>query len=413
MKPILPLLLFLFWIPAAQAQQPSALGVALDHAWKLHPQAATLDAREAEAHAAKKMADALTPEPARLSVGNLNDRQGKNLGKQEYEVELAMPLWLPGQKNAHTVAATSRMGVAATLRVATQLELAGEVRGAWWTLALARSVKALAERRLTTARALDADSAKRFKVGELSRIDANLAQSERLAAEAELIETKAALLQAEQELRLLTGRAPPITLNEETAKESACTHTHPHAHQDSESLVAHHPQLIAAAATARSARARVKVAEETSRAAPELALRVVRERGNFAESYGNNIGLKLTFPFSSGAKVRNHTSSAQIEADQADADLRRTETRVSLDIERARRKLEATEQQWTTANERRVLLADNLRLTEKAFALGETDLATLLRLRASAYDAESFYERQTIARAAAISRLNQSLGVLP
>jgi len=84
-----------------------------------------------------------------------------------------------------------------------------------------------------------------------------------------------------------------------------------------------------------------------------------------------------------------------------------------LEADRARRALVAADRQLAMAQERRSLSAENLRLTEKAFALGESDLATLLRIRATAYDAEGFHERQRLDRAAAISRLNQALGVLP
>jgi cobalt-zinc-cadmium efflux system outer membrane protein len=59
------------------------------------------------------------------------------------------------------------------------------------------------------------------------------------------------------------------------------------------------------------------------------------------------------------------------------------------------------------------LASDNLALIEKAFSLGESDLATLLRLRSAAFDAMGSLERQRISRAAAVSRLNQALGVLP
>ena len=142
-------------------------------------------------------------------------------------------------------------------------------------------------------------------------------------------------------------------------------------------------------------------------------MRVVRERGDFAEPYGNSVGVKLKIPFSSGAQLRRDTSAAQAEAEQADAEMRRGEIRVQLDAERARRALTAAERQLAMAHERRTLSADNLRLAEKAFALGESDLATLLRIRASAFEAESFHDRQRLDRAAAISRLNQALGVLP
>lgn len=379
----------------------------VDQAWRLHPQAAGLAARDAEARAAQDVASGLTPEPASISLGNLNDKPGRNTGRQEWEVELAVPLWLPGQRAARVIEADSRFGEAGARRAAVKLEIAGEVREAWWSLAAARAARALAGQRVDTARALDRDVQKRFKVGELSRIDANLAQGEVLAAEAEAIETQAALLQAEQAFRLLTGNDAPAELREEAlaAPEGLAA--------DDAGAPASHPQLAAFAAAARTARARVRLAEETPRAAPELALRLVRERGDFNESYGNSVGVKLTIPFSSGAQLRRDTSGAQADAAQAEAEMRRAESRVQLDGERARQTLVAAERQLTMAGERRQLAADNLRLAEKSFALGEADLATLLRLRAAAFEAESFHDRQRLARAAAISRLNQAQGVLP
>lgn len=91
----------------------------------------------------------------------------------------------------------------------------------------------------------------------------------------------------------------------------------------------------------------------------------------------------------------------------------RTQTRVRLDAERAQRNLQSAERQFALAQERRQLSAENLRLAEKAFVLGESDLTTLLRIRSAAFDADAFSDRQRVARAAAISRLNQSMGVLP
>ena len=140
---------------------------------------------------------------------------------------------------------------------------------------------------------------------------------------------------------------------------------------------------------------------------------MVRERGDFAEPYANSIGIRLKIPFSSGAQVRRETSAAQADADQADAEMLRTQTRVQLEAERTQRALASSERQFAMASARRELSAENLRLSEKAFSLGESDLATLLRIRAAAFDADAFHDRQRVARAAAISRLNQALGVLP
>lgn len=396
-------------LPTLAADTPSAstgLARALEQAWRLHPQAAGLDAREAEARAAQEVAAGLTPEPPSLAIGSLNDRYNRNLGRQEWEVELAAPLWLPGQKAAREAEATSRVEEAAAKRAALRWGLAGELREAWWSLAAARNVNALAIRRLATAQALEADVRRRYTVGELSRIDANLAQAEVLAASAEQAETETALLQAEQALRTLTGTVAPQNVGEEvptTLRRSGGLLSMPDAH----------PSLVAAAAATRGARARVTVADESRRAAPELALRVVRERGDFAEPYANTVGIRLKIPFSSGPLVRRETSAAKADADQADAEMVRAQTRIQLEAERADRTLASSERQFLMAQERRQLSAENLRLSEKAFSLGESDLATLLRIRAAAFDAEAFLDRQRVARAAAISRLNQALGVLP
>lgn len=392
---------------AVQAAEPpkSGLASAVEQAWRLNPQAAGLDAREAEARAAQDVAAGLTPEPGSVSIGSLNDRFNRNQGKQEYEVELAMPLWLPGQKSAREAEAASRIDEAVARRAAARLEVSGELRDAWWALAAARSAEVLAARRLETARALETDVMRRYKAGELSRIDANLARTETHAANAEWAEAEATLLQAEQAVQALTGSPAPKNLDEESPTTRRLI-------DEAGDSAASHP-LLAAAAAARSARARVQVAAESRRTAPELALRVVRERGDFADSYSNSVGIKLKIPFSSGSQVRRETSAAQAEANQADVDLLRTQTRVRLDAERARHNLQAAERQLAMAQERRQLAAENLRLAEKAFSLGESDLATLLRIRAAAFDADAFFDRQRVARAAAISRLNQVMGVLP
>ncbi|MBL0121608.1 MAG: hypothetical protein IPP88_02385 [Betaproteobacteria bacterium] len=119
----------------------SGLAYALEQAWRLYPQAAGLDAREIEAIAAREAAASLTPESGSVSIGNLNDRINRNLGRQEWEIELATPLWLPGQKVAREAEAASRIDEVVAKRAALRWELAGEVRDAWWALATARNVR--------------------------------------------------------------------------------------------------------------------------------------------------------------------------------------------------------------------------------------------------------------------------------
>ena len=384
----------------ATASQSQTLGAALEQAWSRHPQAQVFAAHEAQAQARAELAAALTPTPAKMSLSNASYRLNQATGKDAWELEVAVPLWLPGQKAAQGQEAQSNQSELAARRAALRLQLAAEVREAWWALALARNALDSAQRREATATALQADVQRQLKAGELARAQANLADLERLGAEGETLEALTSVAQAEQAYRTLTGAGAPAQLAEE-APASPPT------------VPSTHPQLMAAQAVVQMAQARLGVAQQTGRDAPELALRWVRDRGDASAAYADSVGIKLTVPFGSSARLRQESAGALAETLQADAELALVQQRLQLESERAQREAKMVALQLTKAQVRVTLTADTLRLTEKSYALGESDLGSLLRARAAALDAQANLSRQTTARAASISRLNQSMGVMP
>ena len=384
----------------ATASQAQTLGAALEQAWSRHPQAQVFAAHEAQAQARAELAAALTPAPAKMSLSNASDRLNQATGKDAWELEVAVPLWLPGQKAAQGQEAQSNQSEVAARRAALRLQLAAEVREAWWALALARNALDSAQRREATATALQADVQRQLKAGELARAQANLADLERLAAEGETLEALTSVAQAEQAYRTLTGADAPAQLAEESP---ASPTTVPSAH----------PQLMAAQAASQLAQARLGVAQQTGRDAPELALRWVRDRGDANAAYADSVGIKLTVPFGSSARLRQESAAAQAETVQADAELALVQQRLQLELDRAQREAKTVAMQLKKAQARVALTDDTLQLTEKSYALGEADLGTLLRARAAAFEAHAFLNRQRTARAASVSRLNQSLGAMP
>ncbi len=405
MKVLLWKPLLIAGLTALSLSQPvmgaETLALVLDQAWRIQPQARALDTRDAEARAVQEIANRLTPEPGSLSISERGDRYNGNAGMREVEIEIATPLWLPGQKSAQRAVGASRMEEAAAYRLVLRWEIAGEVRNAWWTLAAARNAMTLATRNRDTALNLATEVQRRFKVGDLSRMDANVAQMEARSAESTMLDAQTSLLQEEQRFRVLTGLAAPLAIQEEMPAEQSSRQPQTH------------PQFVAAIAQAHSAHAKRKLVDQSQRSAPELALRMVRERADMFSPTANSVGIRLKIPFSSGAQVRRDTSAAQAEAEIADAELQRLQLRLELDFQHAQQTLQATQRQAALASERRALSADNLQLAEKSFSLGESDLSSLLRSRAAANEAEAFLLQQTVARGAAISRLNQAMGVLP
>lgn len=391
------------WLACLLAPAPASaqtMAQALDQAWSRHPRAVAAAALQDEADARSEAARRLTPGPASLSLGGTSDRFHGNQGQREWEAELAMPLWLPGQRAIQATEAAGAQAEVAAQRALVRLQLAGEVRTAWWTLASARQAAALAARRLESSQALLADVQRRHRAGELARIDANLAHGELLAAQGTLADAEASVQQAERDYLMLTGHQAPQQLNSEQAT-------------DRQAPPPDHPLLDAARASVERARARLQWASASRRAPPELALRMVRDRGAAGLPYNHTVGIKLTLPLSSSPQVRQAEAAALAALNEAEAEQEQTQRRLALATDRARSELQTAAQQLARAGERLALDTDTLRLAEKSFALGETSLATLLRARTAALESEALVGQQQIALAAARSRWNQTIGELP
>ena len=393
--PALAVLLAIAWPAHAQT-----MAHVLAQAWSRHPLAASGTLNRSAAQARADVADSLTPGPAALSLSALDDQPGANRGRQEWELELETPLWLPGQRGAARAEASATQKELDAQQRALRLQLAGEVREAWWAVAEARSKHTLAQTRLAATQALASDVARRVRVGELARVDHNLAQVEQLAAQAELDDAYSALQQVQQSFQALTGAEAPAELPAETLTHVAWD-------------VDTHPQVMAAAASKDLAQAKLTLAQTSQRGAPTLAMRLVRERADFSDTYADAVGLKLTIPFSLGANVSLELNSSQAQLLQAEAEHAQVVHRMALATQTSQRRLKVSQLQLALATQRLTLTQDNLALLEKSFALGESDLPALLRARAAHFDAQALLQHQQINAHAAVSHINQSLGVLP
>lgn len=388
------------WLLIGLPVQAQTVGQALELAWSRTPLATAAKHGQSAAQARTDMASGLTPGPASLSLSTLDDQLGANRGKREWELEVETPLWLPGQRNAAQAEAQAAQKEFDAQQRALRLQLAGEVREAWWAVAEARSNYALAETRHQVAQALSQDVERRVRAGELARLDFNLAQVEQLSSQSEQDDAKSALQQAEQNFLLLTGEAPPQELPPEPLTGA-------------ESVAAAHPQVQAAAAGKDLAEAKLALVQKSLRDAPTLAFRMVRDRADFADTYADAFGVKLTIPFSFGARVRQDLDGNRAQLAQAQTEYDQALRRTHLAKETGQRLLQASQRQLELAARRAALTQDNLTLLEKSFALGESDLPALLKARAAHFDAQALLQRQQINAHAVVSRINQSLGVLP
>lgn len=377
----------------------TSLRTALDKAWENSPQAQTLEARRAESDAQTIAANSLLPGAPAVILGHRGDQLNSNAGKREWEAGIAMPIWLPGQRDARQrQAQAGKDGLEANIR-ALRLKLAGELREAIWQVRQAEAQTRLNEERALTAKKLAEDVAKRVLVGELAKTDLNLAQNEWRTAQAAVLHSRNRQLQAQQAYATLTG----MTALPDDVSESA----------QPKSLPDDHPVLEEARQTIEAAQAQVRVAMNSRRDSPEVELSTRRERGNLNDPYASTVAISLRLPLSTDARNLPRSSAAQTALTGAHSEYARVRFTLEYHGQQAEQALQAADQVLDLARQQRAAARENLDLIQKSFDLGESDLFTLLRARAAAFEAEQSYNQQEIAQALARARLNQAQGVLP
>lgn len=402
--PMLAGMVSMLWVCGALATEPrpiSGVRQALDAAWERQPHASAWSERHNAAQAQVDAARRFTPGPSALSVSQQQDRLNQNRGQQEWELEWATPLWLPGQRAGQTVEAEQQVTHTHLQERALRWQLAGEVRQAWWSTAAAQAAWALAKKKVDTAQALAQSVARRVQAGDLARLDGNLAQAEWLQAQSDELAARQSATQMQQAWEALTG----WTSAPSTEPEAALDRAPPD--------LTEHPILMVQSSAVQVAQSRLILLQDSQRAAPELALRWISQRGDRHEPYAQAVGVKLTMPLSSTPLVARDQALARAELAQAEAELTQTSMRTHLAIQQAQQDHDNAAQQLQLAQQRQALTSDNLQLAQRAFDLGEADLPTLLRAGAASYEAQSALQQQTIALAAARSRMLQAQGVLP
>lgn len=392
-------LILFFSLALLQTAHAASLRALLERAWEKDPQVQTLEAKRGESVAQGVAADSLLPGAPSVVLSQRSDQLQRNNGQRESYVGLALPLWLPGQRDARqSQAQTNQSALEAAIK-AQRLKLAGELREAVWQVKRAQAQSSIDAERAQTARTLAEDVAKRVLAGELAKTDLNLAQNEWRSAQATLLQNRIGLLHAQQAYATLTGVAELPEDGAESAQVQPL--------QDS------HPLLEQARLAVAAGQAQVRVVGESQRDHPELELGTFRERGNFDERYNNSIELKLRIPLATAARNQPLQAAAQTALTSAQSEYTRTRLTLEYQQQQAQQALLTADQLLDLARQQRNAAQENLGLIQKAFTLGEADLFALLRARTAAFDAEQTFQQQEIAQALARARLNQAQGVLP
>ena len=329
-----------------------------------------------------------------------SDQPYKDTGTVEGEVglNLTLPNW--GQRSTAKQMASEASQVQAARTRALHLEVAGLVREAVWNLRLARNRFHFAETALAASRKLLVAVEKRVAKGDLARSNLALAKADVLQKEGEYSRSTALVHQAESTYRNLTGhdRLPADAAETQSSIDS---------------ITPGHPVLAAARAQYGLASASLEWTRAKGAGNPILGFGIRRERPDRNQPYANSAIISLSIPLGTGTYSARGIAEAGVARSEALMRYRRVKRQLEVGLSHARDNLLADRAELGAARERARLATQYLDMNRKAFASGEIDLFTLLRIQSETQAASLDAAQRAILLNRDTARYNQASGVMP
>jgi outer membrane protein, heavy metal efflux system len=377
-------------------------------AWQRHPVYAALAARDAQYAASSQLAQSVVAGTPSASVGYRSDTvtsAATKTGLREWELGINTPLALGDRKRLASESARLEQEAYAAEVQKAQWLLADELRNAYWAWQLAHIEHLLLEDEVTRAQVLVNDSQRRSQAGETPRVDTLQAQSVLGLARVNLAESLQKEAQVLAALQRLTGATP-------LAKVSEAALSSYQLEVLKTEQTASHPALAFAQSQWLLSKTKLETALRVKGEPPTLGTGFSRETTTGTSAF-TTARLSLSFALGSDGRYTPKIAEANAQAIEREIVLLRSTEQVAQEIALAKLALESANNKKRLAQERAITSTETAQLFAKAFALGESDMPTRLRIEADRSAAVLAMNRAVIEHAAAISKLNQLLGYLP
>lgn len=375
---------------------------ALENHPAMRAQAQRMDALQA----GRRAANNLTAGPLTLEGSYRSDRSFDNQGLRETELGISAPIWLWNERSKNQQYREAELQAGEHRFAQLKLELAGQVRQAYWNTLAARQDADLAQARLVASQKLMNDVRRRVEAGDLARAD--LLQTTALHAQAKAEHSRAlsGLAMVGAEFTEVSG-LPVSVLN--GAVQTTTAEPLP----ENVPAIETHPAylVLQSEAVVQSSRADLLAIQKHEN--PEVGLAIVNDRAGFAAPNEKSLVLSTRIPLGVNAARNSQALQARADETEAQARLGRISTTLKAQASAAQANVEWFEQLQASAREQAAIAQQVYAMYQQSFSLGETDLPTLLRLEQQAFEAERMAKKSSIEYASKVSALRQALGLLP
>ena len=363
-----------------------------------YPDATWLTALEDEALALSERGQSWTAGSSQASLGYQSISTFRlNYGTANVQV----PLWNLGQRDAQNNLA-NKAETSASLQVAdVKLRVAGLVRGAIWSIALANIRYEQAKAELGIYEKLLATIKRRVESGDLPRADDLLAQTEFLQKRSVFTQAEAELMHARKRYMTITQldkmpasyEEPLVALKE---------------------LGQNHPSLIALTSEIDRKQAELVATKAIGSGQTNVVAGLLSDEGNdYRSNKAEFFNVGVSVPFGGSAHLQPQIAAINVELNKLISERDQLYRDLEQAHHEAEHNLEINKVQLENANEQRKVSEKLLTMTELAFSVGEIDLMDLLKIQSRTQQAILAAKEWVVMMQRDKALYNQAVGVMP
>ncbi len=378
-----------------------SLAQLIEETLEKYPDRLINEALAQEADALQQRGDSWFAGSHALAMDYADDRISSDQGSREISTKLEFTVWNWGQRTAAQSQAAQAQSSADKQSAAVRLEVAGLVREALWTIAVADNRLQQAQINHDISKRLLEKVERRVELGDLPRADLLLAQSEHLQTRAHLTESEAELMHARKSYANLTQTTRiPANYRESLSPLS--------------NIPQDHPLLAATNAVIARKQADIEWAKSTDTInQPKVSIgsRTNWDQRGSDDLHSANVGVVI--PFGHGTYDAPEIAAAHLELNKALAQREHLQRLLEKNLHEAEHGLEVTRAELGIAEEMKAIAEQHLKMMQISFESGEINLMDLLKVQSRSLEAMQNAKQLEINLQRQIALYNQSVGVMP
>lgn len=335
-----------------------------------------------------------------MLVNYIEDAPGSDDGLREIVGGVGLPLWRWGQRDAAQKVAERAHEASDMQAVEVKLQVAGLVREALWNMALADLRLEQAQQDLTLAEKLLAKVKRSVELGDLARSDMLLAQSNVLEMRSLQVQAEAEVMHSRKRYASLTQMTRfPADYSEKRNSQTA--------------VRADHPALNAINSIIERKRAELQNVQASGGGQPIIELGGKAARGSREDPYNSSMAMNLIVPFNSGDHIAPQLAAVNLEMTRAMTQRAHLLRNLEQRFHEAEHSLEVDQAELAIAEDLKKVAETNWRMAELSFAAGEINLLDLLKIQSQTNSARRRAKERALTLQRDIAFYNQAVGVLP